>query len=49
MELYLPEAYAAQAIAISQSFGIEAQVVGRCEASERRELRIESEFGVFEY
>ena len=49
MELYLPEAYAAQAIAISRSFGIEAQVVGRCEPSDHRELRIESEHGVFEY
>ena len=49
MELYLPEACAAQAIAISRSFGIEAQVVGRCELSDHRELRIESEHGVFEY
>lgn len=49
MELYLPEACAAQAIAISRSFGIEAQVVGRCEPSDHRELRIESEHGVFEY
>ena len=49
MELYLPEACAAQAIVISRSFGIEAQVVGRCEPSDHRELRIESEHGVFEY
>ena len=49
MELYMPEACAAQAIAISRSFGIEAQVVGRCEPSDHRELRIESEHGVFEY
>ncbi len=49
MELYLPEACAPQAIAISRSFGIEAQVVGRCEPSDHRELRIESEHGVFEY
>ena len=49
MELYLPEACAAQAIAISRSFGIEAQVVGHCEPSDHRELRIESEHGVFEY
>ena len=49
LEVYLPEEYAAQVIAISESFGIDARIVGRCEASDKRELLIESEFGRFEY
>lgn len=49
MEIYLPETYAAKVIELSESFGIDARIVGRCEASDKRELRIESEFGVFEY
>jgi phosphoribosylformylglycinamidine cyclo-ligase len=49
MELYVPQAIANDIIAISQSFGIEAQVVGRVEASESRKLTITSEYGTFEY
>ncbi len=49
MEIYLPESYARQVIDISQSFNIDARIVGRVESSEKRELIIESEFGRFEY
>jgi phosphoribosylformylglycinamidine cyclo-ligase len=49
MEIYLPEQFAGEVIAISRSFGIEAQVVGHVEASDRNELIIESEHGRFEY
>lgn len=49
MEIYLSSEYAAEVIAISQSFGIDAQVVGRIEASDKRELLIQSEFGEFRY
>ena len=49
LEVYLPEQYAEKVIAISRSFGIDAQIVGYCEASEKKELVIESEFGRFEY
>ncbi len=49
MELYVPQAIANDIIAISQSFGIEAQVVGRVEASETKKLTITSEYGTFEY
>lgn len=49
MELYVPEAIASDLIAISNSFNIDAQVVGRCEASENTELTIKSEFGTFKY
>lgn len=49
LEVYLPAEYAEQVIAISKSFNIDAQIVGRCEASDRKELIIESPFGRFEY
>lgn len=49
MELYVPEGLAQDIIAISESFGVEAQIVGRVEASESKKLTITSEFGVFEY
>lgn len=49
LEVYLPAAHAEEVIAISKSFGIDAQVVGRCEASDKKELVIESEFGRFDY
>jgi len=49
LEVYLPAEYAQQVIDISKSFNIEAQIVGRCEASDKAELLIESEFGRFEY
>lgn len=49
MEIYLPEEYAQEVIAISKSFNVDAQVVGRVEQSRVKELRIESEYGVFEY
>ncbi|MFN3754786.1 AIR synthase related protein [Flavobacterium sp.] len=49
MELYVPQAIAQDIIAISESFGVAAQIVGRVEASESKKLTIESEFGKFEY
>jgi phosphoribosylformylglycinamidine cyclo-ligase len=49
MEIYLPAEYAEEVIAISKSFGIEAQVIGRVEASDKKELIIKSEFGEFKY
>lgn len=49
MELYVPKNIADDIIAISKSFGVEAQIVGRVEASINKKLTIESEFGVFEY
>ncbi len=49
LEVYLPKEYAQQVIDISKSFNIDAQIVGYCEASEKKELLIESEFGRFEY
>lgn len=49
LEVYLPETYAQQVIEISKSFNIDAQIIGRCEASDKKELLIQSEFGAFEY
>jgi len=50
MEIYLPEAYAQQVIKISESFGVEAQIVGRVEAIEKgKKLTINSDLGNFEY
>lgn len=49
MEIYLPEKFAQEIIEISRSFGIEAQIVGYVEESEKRKLTIKSEFGTFEY
>ncbi|HSD14202.1 MAG TPA: AIR synthase related protein [Flavobacterium sp.] len=49
MELYIPSDIAEDIIEISKSFGVDAQIVGRVEASENKKLTITSEYGVFEY
>lgn len=49
MELYLPEHIAASVVAIANSFGIEAAVIGHCESSSSAQLTIRSEFGEFCY
>lgn len=49
MELYVPEHLAASVIAISESFGVPAQVVGRVEEYTGKKLTIQSEFGEFVY
>lgn len=49
MELYVPAEIANDIMAISKSFGVEAQIVGRVEASETKKLTIKSEFGTFVY
>ena len=49
MELYVPESLAADLIAIARSFQIEAQVIGRVEASGEKKLTIESPYGTFTY
>ena len=49
MEIYVPKNVAQEIIAISESFGVEAQIVGRVEASDSKKLIIESEFGTFQY
>ncbi|WP_333696241.1 AIR synthase related protein [Flavobacterium sp.] len=49
MELYVPAEIANDIIEISKSFNVDAQIVGRVEASEHKKLTITSEFGTFEY
>jgi phosphoribosylformylglycinamidine cyclo-ligase len=49
MELYVPEEIAGELIAISQSFGIEAQIIGHVEKAEKKQVTIVSEFGEFIY
>ncbi|WP_295122298.1 AIR synthase related protein [uncultured Chitinophaga sp.] len=49
MELYVPEAAAADIIAISRSFNIDAQVVGRVTDSPAKKVTVKSEFGEFVY
>lgn len=49
MELYVPEAIAADLINISKSFGVDAQIIGRVEKADIKKVTVTSEFGVFEY
>jgi phosphoribosylformylglycinamidine cyclo-ligase len=49
MELYLNEKNAAEIIAISKSFNIDAKIIGRVEKGKKKQVTIKSEFGEFEY
>lgn len=49
MELYVPASLAESIIAISKSFNIDAQIVGRVENNSGAKLTINSEYGQFEY
>ena len=49
MEIYVPAEIAQDIIEISKSFNIDAQIVGKVEASEIKKLTIVSEYGTFEY
>ena len=49
MEVYIDEEFAEEIISISKHFNIDAQIVGRVEASETKKLTIYSKFGNFIY
>ena len=49
MELYVNPEVAEEIIKISKSFNVDAQIVGRVEASSTKKLTIESEYGTFTY
>ncbi|MAZ38461.1 MAG: phosphoribosylformylglycinamidine cyclo-ligase [Crocinitomicaceae bacterium] len=49
MEIYCPEEIASSILAISRSFNVEAQIVGRVEPSNSKKLTIESKHGKFQY
>lgn len=49
MELYVPQEIAEQIIAISKSFNIDAQIIGRVEKSDKKQVTIISDKGTFNY
>ena len=49
MELYVKPEIAEDIIVISKSFNVNAQTIGRVEASEEKKLTIRSEYGTFNY
>ena len=49
MELYIKPEVAEDIIAISKSFNVDAQIIGRVEAADEKRLTIKSAYGVFEY
>jgi phosphoribosylformylglycinamidine cyclo-ligase len=48
-ELYVPEEIVDELIEISESFNVEAKVIGRVEAADKKEVVIQSDKGVFFY
>lgn len=49
MELYVPKEIASEIIEVSKSFNIDAQIIGKVEASEEKKLTINSTQGSFIY
>ena len=49
LEIYLPQKYAEEIIAIANSFNIEAKIIGQVESYEGKKVTIDSPYGVFEY
>jgi phosphoribosylformylglycinamidine cyclo-ligase len=49
MEIYIPQKYSDEIIDISKMLGVDAQVIGFVESSDKKELIIESENGRFVY
>ncbi len=49
MELYVPQAIADDIIAISKSFGIDAQIIGHVEESASKQVTVRSQHGEFVY
>lgn len=49
MEVYLDERYAEEIIDIAESYGVEAQIIGRVEPYQGKKVTIHSPHGTFEY
>jgi phosphoribosylformylglycinamidine cyclo-ligase len=49
LELYVAKEVADSVIAIASKFNVEAQIIGRVEASPEKKLTIKSKYGTFEY
>jgi phosphoribosylformylglycinamidine cyclo-ligase len=48
-EIYTDEKNASEIMSIASTFNLEAKIVGRCEAAEKKKVTIRSEYGTFEY
>ena len=49
LEFYVPEAVAADIVAVSESFNVAAQIIGRVEKASSKKVSIHSELGSFTY
>jgi phosphoribosylformylglycinamidine cyclo-ligase len=49
MELYVPQEIAEDIITISKSFGVDAQIIGRVEAADKKQVTVTSPYGEFVY
>ena len=49
LEAYVPKEIAAEIIAISESFGVNAQIIGQVKAATSKRLTIKGAYGTFEY
>ncbi len=49
MELYIPEEIAGELIQISESYGVSAKIIGKCEKADSKKLSIHAMNQVFEY
>lgn len=49
MEIYLDERYAEEVIDISESFGVEAKIIGKVVPYEGKKVTVQSSHGLFEY
>jgi len=49
LEIYINEKHADDIIKISQSFNIDAKIIGRVESSDSKKLTIQIEKGIFNY
>jgi phosphoribosylformylglycinamidine cyclo-ligase len=49
MEIYVDKSIAESIIDIAKSFNVAAQIIGRVETADAKQLTIESEFGTFKY
>ena len=49
MEVYLDERYAEEIIDIAESYGVEAQIIGRVEPHTGKKVTLQGTYGTFEY
>jgi phosphoribosylformylglycinamidine cyclo-ligase len=49
LEVYVPEAISGALVEIGRHYGVEAQIIGRCEASDRKQVTIAGPQGTFIY